>query len=378
MSYDISSLLSKSSYRVVLAESKELAGKLSDLILQKEPEYALEISPAFSSSRKIGPIRIKNKNRLWDILIKTKQAQAEGKAMLLKHMEDMDLRHYDLRFPASLSNGQKLRASMLYETLNGRNKFLVNDYEVYAPSNGYIFTKWFANKNSGDLIWITALKEEDIFDKLGENNINYENFSFFRISEDKVEQCEAPKPVKKKEPQASAAKEEQAVLRRAQKENVSEKLFNKNTNPNNDEAERLLKEGEKYDRFFLISNPGEFDDPKKAMRLYEDAAMLGSLDAQLRLGYIHSEGLRTGEANHAWALYWYTMAVCNDYYSVFDTSLKFAWDYLRNIFQQVPESEKYIRKYAGDKADDVIHRIKHDIADLEYMRKFMDKHHNKF
>ena len=216
MSYDISSLLSKSSYRVVLAESKELAGKLSDLILQKDPEYALEISPVFSSSIKIGPIRIKNKNRLWDILIKTKQAQAEGKAILLKHMEDMDLRHYDLRFPAALSNGQKLRASMLYETLNGRKKFLVNDYEVYAPSNGYIFTKWFANKNSGDLIWITALTEEDIFDKLGENNINSGNFSFFRISEDKVEQCEAPKPVKKKEPQASAAKEEQAVLRRAQ------------------------------------------------------------------------------------------------------------------------------------------------------------------
>ncbi len=369
MSYDISSLFNGNYCRVVFAESKELAKKLSELILQKEPEYALGISPVFASSRKIGPIRIKNKNRLWNILLKTKQGQAEDKAMLLKHMEDMDLRHYDLRFPAALSNGQKLRASLLYEALNGRRKFLVNDYEVYAPSNGYIFANWFTQKNSVDLIWITALNEADIFDKLGENNINSEKFSFFKVTEGKVEQCNAPKPVKKEE--------EQAVLRRAQKEKISPKT-NTNTNPNNDKAKRLLREGEKYDRFFLVSSPGEFDDPKNAMRLYEDAAQLGSIEAQLRLGYIHSEGLRTGEANHAGALYWYTLAVCNEYCSEFDTSLKFAWAYLRNILQQVPESEKYIRRYAGDKADDVIHRIKHDIADLEYMRKFMDKHRDKF
>ena len=378
MNYDISSLLSISSYRIVFVAGKELAGKISDLILQEEPEYTMDISPVFSPSKKIGPIRIKNKNRLWDILLKTKQAQSEGKAWLLKQMEDMDLRHYDLRIPAALSNGQRLRASMLYEVLNGRKEFLINDYEVYAPSNGYIFAKWFASKKNGELIWITNLDEADIIDKLGENNINSGVFTFFRISEDKIEQCKAPMPVKMEVPQTSAPKEKQDVREKAKKENLSENLFNTNTNPNKEEAERLLNEGAKYDRFFLTLNPGEFDDPKKAMRLYEDAAMLGSLDAQLRLGYIHSEGLRTGKANHAGALYWYTMAACNDYFSVLDTSKEFAWDYLRNILQQVPNSEEYIRQYAGDKADDIIHKIKRDIADLEYMRKFMDKLRNEF
>ena len=136
MNYNVSKLFSVSNCRVVFAENMEIAKAVENAVFAEEPKYAAGINPALAAKKKLGPFTLKNKNILWNILSKTKIMDNKGSEYLKNQLKALNLYPYAERIPAELSIGQLQRASILYDALEHKKHFLINDYTANDKSNG--------------------------------------------------------------------------------------------------------------------------------------------------------------------------------------------------------------------------------------------------
>ncbi len=227
MKCDVSSLFSGSCRRIVFVDSMEDSLIVEKAVLDAYPQYKVEINDAFSGQKKVGPFRLKNKKTVWKILWNTKavsnavrnHGREDGVALLEEKMNLMDLNFLADRMPRVLSDGQRLRASVLYDLLNGRSEFLLND--SYATVQG----ERVANKGKDsyfsiersvahheafqwigyDLIRITDMPVQRYFEELGDDAVlacdgcyfTFENGSLvLQNGEDLRKSCVHPAPSK--------------------------------------------------------------------------------------------------------------------------------------------------------------------------------------
>lgn len=143
--YDVHALFTVSFCHVVFVDEGTTAKNIENSIIECNPAYKYEINEAFHP-KKIGPFTVKNKKLLWDILMKTKDVKEKGAEFRREQIKRLNLYDYEARVPAALSNLQRERASVLYDEINHRYEFLINDcdtvLDVKHKPNSYTVASW--------------------------------------------------------------------------------------------------------------------------------------------------------------------------------------------------------------------------------------------
>ncbi len=352
MNYDVDALFQVTSCRVIFVEDRDTANNIEAACLAREPKYRYEQNPAFAYHKKIGPFSFKNKKKLWDILTDTKAVRDVGAnakrdkqetmvAFLRKQTERLELRYAEDRGPIAMPDLQRERASVLYDALNGRNVFLINDfrYENHR-SNGYTVTSW-ARTYEGfawlgrDVIWITPMTFQELLEKEGEDSIREGTgglngcYCFFKGADGKVipldkNQLLASCPkAKKTQPATSkltvqkprettadsaprrqsgrAKSPAQTVLKNNGDFTMGLALLTGNSGLRKDFQKAkyyllpLAQENDQYAQFYMgewyadRENPGR--DYQQAVEWYRLAADRGVTSAMCRLGLCYFDGL---------------------------------------------------------------------------------------
>lgn len=203
MKFDVSALFSEKSCRVVFVDNADSSSLLEDAVLAVKPEYRTQTNAAFLP-KKVGPFTIKNKKVLWEILMGARASWVNGLEFMIGQMEKMDLKPYEYRSPRALSKLQLMRASVLYDILDGKNSFIMND--CYVISNGekllnngkdaqctvakYMKEYEEAKKAPCNLIWITDMTPSTFFEKMGESDVASSYYSFFTVIGEQVVKCD--------------------------------------------------------------------------------------------------------------------------------------------------------------------------------------------
>ncbi|MBR6794166.1 MAG: hypothetical protein IKM48_07440 [Clostridia bacterium] len=197
-------LFAKHSCRIVFVKDHTAGAQLSAQLTKEHPEYRSEISERFASTKKVGPFRVKNKQSLYNIYLKTKAIKTvlteDGRETadrdIKVKMDLMDLRGYEDRYPKTLSNLQRLRASILCDILDGKSAFIISDCSDQQFDsterrlnfkNIYLTIARFM-KNSDDfewvpcnLIWISDTNSDEMLTMLGEEDYRSDFYSFYQI-----------------------------------------------------------------------------------------------------------------------------------------------------------------------------------------------------
>ena len=203
MNFDVSALFSEKSCRVIFVDKADTSTLVEDAILAAKPEYATQINAAFLP-KKVGPFTIKNKKCLWEILMGARASWVNGLEFLLSQTEKIDIRAYEYRSPRALSQNQLMRASILYDILDGKESFIIND--CFVRNNGEkllnrekdspcTISKYMKNyeesKNAPlNLVWITDMTPSTLFEKLGKDCVTSSFYSFFTVIGERVIKCD--------------------------------------------------------------------------------------------------------------------------------------------------------------------------------------------
>ncbi len=203
MNFDVSALFSEKFCRVVFVDNADTSSLVEDAVLAAKPEYKTQTNAAFLP-KKVGPFTIKNKKVLWEILMGARASWVNGLEFMLGQMEKMDLKPYEYRSPRALSKLQLMRASILYDILDGKDSFIMND--CYVISNGekllnngkdaqctvakYMKEYEESKKAPCNLVWITDMTPSTLFEKIGESCVTSSFYSFFTVIDGRIAKCD--------------------------------------------------------------------------------------------------------------------------------------------------------------------------------------------
>lgn len=422
--YNLKSLMKKSLCRIVFVKDYETAIDLKAFFEEQNPGYISEINKNLLPYQKIGPFKSRNKKSLFKLLysakevndILRKQGETVAASYIQTELGKMDLDYLADRIPAAMSNLQRLRASCLYDVLDGKFDFLLcdcvsermEDREKRIGSKSPYFTIAEYMRCSEqyefamyDIVWITDLSIDEMLELLGDS-AKENDYSFFTL--DGIDVLELDKEklfsgfTKVKE---QDKKEKQSALRKNFVSSIDKKsetayeaaeniISKKDTAPVVD-AKVAYEEARKYDRYFRTALPQYFgkDDLKKAFELYKSAAELGHPGARFSLGEMYCYGHEACTVDKEKALYWYIMAEFGEKdKGITDTIMEevhfLAPMRIKNLALQIPNGKALLRKYAGDRAEALIAEAEREAKvqklfesatpiDQEYFNKEMKK-----
>lgn len=374
--YNLDALMNKSRCRIVFADNYDTAMDIKAFFAEQNPKYISEINENFLHDRKVGPFKIKNKTSILQHLLKTAAAKelldnnADAQAFIKAELKKMEL---DLRAdssPIALSTLQRLRASYLYDVLDGKFDFLLCDCEVVQSedkqkrlnikqayfdiaeymrcSEQYEFAMY-------ELVWITDLSVDEMLGLLGDS-AKEEDYSFFAVDDADITELDKQKLLSDFAKTKVQPKEE----KRPEMKEIATPAFRKACDAA--KAERAYADAKQYDRYFRTVSPqyrGK-DDLKKAFELYKTAAEMGHPGARFNLGNLYGYGPPACEEDKEKALYWYIMAEHGEDNidgvsdSVIGEVHYLAPIKIKRLVLDVPSGKEMLRKYAGDKAEALI------------------------
>lgn len=402
MSYDVSTLFSVRNCRVVFGLDSASADKIAAALSEKDPHFQSGINPVLGP-KKLGPLTLKNKKKLWDILKKTEVVKKRGVEYLQRQMKRMQIYAYERRIAAVLTEAQSERASVLYDALNGRTDFLINDWDTIfdtegLTSNGSIVADWlcrFKERQRGsyrffNLIWLTDLKDFEVMKLLGEEGRQSSFYSFFTIKDGALIRCNPEPLLESYQKHLDAEERKAAEQKRKAEQQVKEKAAEvkkapaaapapKTPAPAADPAEEQYQEGRKYDTFSGYGLKTAENDPQRAISWYTLAAKGGNMKAQNCLGAIYQYGFHVVDINMANAIYMFTMAVFNKSYNkaCADEEAKWSYDHarksLKKIMKQTNNGIDIVRQLAGDDAKAFIAEVEQEIASAKHFHDVMEK-----
>lgn len=403
MSYDINSLFSVRNCRVVFGLVSSDADRLKEAVCQREACFQRAL-PSALGPKKLGPFKLKNRTRLWDILKKTEEAKKQGADFLNRQMKLIRLYAYEARFPSVLSEPQLERASALYGALSGQSDFLINDWDTIFEdnenfkSNGAIIANWlyrYKRRQRGgyrtfNMIWLTDLKDYEVMELLGEEGRQSAFYSFFTIKDGALIRCHPDRLMEsyqehlaKEERKAAEQKRkaEQEAGRKAEEEKKAPAAAPAATKPASatDPAEEHYQEGRKYDTFSGYGLKTAENDPQRAISFYTLAAKSGNLKAQNCLGAIYHHGFHVVDINMANAIYLFTLAVFNKSYNEASADEDTKWGYnharesLKQIMKQTNNGIDIVRQIAGDDAKDFIAEVEEEISLAKHFHKVKER-----
>lgn len=349
MRYDVSELAERPGCKIIAVDDMNTADAVERSILESYPKHNAEINGVFSSWKKFGPFRRKNKTRLWDILRKSADVKKNGPEVLIKHMQDVELFCYDRRMPWVLTAAQKKRASIMYDAMNGVRSFFINDCfmideggkRMSASEKEFFLSMISWLKAYGerlgerfDLIWMTDLPPRKIVQALGDEKFASAFYSVHKVIDNKVTCID--------------------------KDSFDGEFRRRR------HAKLAFEEGKAYDFFSGINKKAVWSldeiaaEAEKAFPLYKIAAEEGHSGAQYGLGCLYSRGLGGCERDEEKALYWYAMAAFNEDHDkrTADPLLKECRERalvcLKPLVVNIANGKALLRKYAGDRAEALI------------------------
>lgn len=374
--YNLNALMNKSRCRIVFANDYDTAMDLKAFFAEQNPKYISEINENFLHDRKVGPFKIKNKKSILQHLLKTAAAKelldnnADAQAFVKAELKKMEL---DLRAdssPVSLSNLQRLRASCLYDVLDGKFDFLLCDCEVVQTEDkekrlnikrGYFDIAEYMRCSEQyefamyELVWISDLSADEMLGLLGDS-AKEEDYSFFAVDGVDITELDKQKLLS----DFAKTKVQPKAEKRPEMKDIATPAFRKTCDAA--KAERVYTDAKKYDGYFRTAHPqyrGK-DDLKKAFELYKTAAEMGHPGAQLQLGNLYNYGQAACEEDKEKALYWYIMAEYGENLhegvsaNVINEVHYLAPIKIKGMVLEVPSGKEILRKYAGDKAEALI------------------------
>lgn len=220
MKLDVSALFTEGSCRVVFAPEPETSFLVEDAVLEAYPRYETKTNEAFLP-KKLGPFTIKNNKCIWDILYKPKCVSIRGQDFLTNQMEKMDVLAYQYRRPRAMALNQMKRVSILYDILNGRREFFLNDCATRyngevnlnkdkdSPCTVSKFMKEYGEKEKVpySFVWVTGMTPSELFEKLGEITARSSFYSFFTVIGDRVVKCDKAELFATRDPNQSVPQE---------------------------------------------------------------------------------------------------------------------------------------------------------------------------
>ena len=232
---------------VLYAETEEERNLLENEILKMDPSYKTEVPDIFRSKAKnLGPIKIKDKRTIEDILKSNKNLMKKGQTFLTKQLEVLDIKDYIYRRTASLSTYQRLRFSLIMDIADGKRHFLWHDEELKTPATlCSMLMFWFDQldefKNQdGKFVYISKMRREE-YDAFLEEYYREIKYHFYEYRNGSFSLVESSKY---KEQKKLVVK----LIENVEKNGVSE---------NNDtllENIHILNEIEYYDKLIAILN----------------------------------------------------------------------------------------------------------------------------
>lgn len=163
MTYDIKKITG-SGIHIVFGGTNEDRAALAQQICSSYPAYRTVLSKQFFS-KKLGPLTIKQKKTMWQILSGDKALKSKGKDYLTQQMKALNC--YDLRDrrPHTLSWGQKERFQLIPDMERGRRQYLFDDSAIRDKESYFPQICWFTRnktfaKDAGSVIWLTGFSED--------------------------------------------------------------------------------------------------------------------------------------------------------------------------------------------------------------------------
>ena len=145
---------------------------LKDTFIKEHSEYTIvKENELFSSTRKIGPLTIKNKKSSYEILMSDPVIKKYGSDYIIKQLKPLGMADIVDRVPCALSNSQKLRYSLFLDVFYGKKYFYfdgVNDKNKYYYGDVFKFLTQ-CDEFDGEAIWFTNDNKFNIMLALGEN-----------------------------------------------------------------------------------------------------------------------------------------------------------------------------------------------------------------
>ena len=383
MNYNISSLFTASSCRIVFADDTEMSLKLAKDIAEYDSDYHDRLNDVLGP-KKIGPFTAKNKSSVWDILKKTPKIKDEGLEYLQQQTKGIDIYYYTERVPSALSRLQKEKVSVLYDAFCGRTKFFLTDCSFDTDDDEYIFIRSYShyftvanwlntysskNKREYDLILITGMPKMFLLDYISEEEYFSDAFSFFSVENNELVKQDKYKFISELLPIPAGVED-----------------FRKRSDVSRMTKEQKFEEGRKYVHFTLEDTEQDKENAKIQILWYGASALEGYLPAQYMLGAFYECGCGVCEINMDSALLWYSKAAFDKNYNEYlaDNATKeyrnTAKKTLKRLAISMPGAEEKILQYGGKDGEKVVRMAKIEQAldgkeffDPEYIKKIMDK-----
>lgn len=196
--YTIHTPAKNSSLYIYFNESKELRVQQLKSLQTKHPEGIVHLHEALSLTRKIGPLTVKNKKCVLDILLSIDSIGRKGQPYIVEQLKLIEADSYMYRKLHTLSNKQIERISIFIDVFTGKNTFIFNDKDLVGEHNELISDYYFMmcswmlqneefNQNKGHIYYVSEMPLQQILP----NFFKYEQgitrqHSFYEISESDI------------------------------------------------------------------------------------------------------------------------------------------------------------------------------------------------